>query len=320
MDSPRHRVGASKTPSIQSRIVRLFLKYQTRKADRNATLQQRRASLENAARRLPMPRRVDVQQTSLGHGGAEWLRPADTTDDRAILYLHGGAYTLGSCASHRALASRIAIASHAPALQPEYRLAPEHPFPAALQDCVAAYRWLIDSGIPPQNTVVAGDSAGGGLALALALTLRDDNAPLPAAIVCLSPWADLELTGESLATRAKVDPVCSVEESRSHAAQYVGENDPRSPLISPIHADLHGLPPILIHVGDREILLSDAMRLAERAREDGVDVELQIWDGMWHVWHLLAAYVPEGQRAIDEVGAFIGKHISRAAPDSALRD
>jgi acetyl esterase/lipase len=173
---------------------------------------------------------------------------------------------------------------------------------------VAAYRWLLDYGIPPQKTVVAGDSAGGGLALALAVTLRDDYVPLPAAIVCMSPWADLELTGQSLRTRANVDPVCSLEESQFHAGQYVGKNDPRAALISPIYADLRGLPPVLIHVGDREILLSDAMRLAERAREDGVDVELKIWEGMWHVWHLLAGYVPEGRQAVDEIGAFISKY------------
>ena len=296
-------------PSIRSRIVRLVLRYQIWKADKNATLQQRRATLEDAARRLPMPRCVDVQQTTVGIIPAEWLRPADTTDSRAILYLHGGAYTMGSCTTHRTLASRIAIASKTPALQPEYRLAPEHPFPVALQDCVAAYRWLVDYGTPPQKTVVVGDSAGGGLALALAVTLRDDDVPLPAAIVCMSPWADLELTGESIRTRANVDPVCSLEESRFHAGQYVGEDDPRAALVSPIYADLHGLPPILIHVGDREILLSDAMRLAERAREDGVVVELKVWEGMWHVWHLLAAYVPEGQQAVDEIGAFISKHI-----------
>ena len=296
-------------PSIRSRILRLVLRYQTWKVDKNATLQQRRATLEDAAGRLPMPPRVDVQQTTSGDIPAEWLRPADTTDDRAILYLHGGAYTMGSCTTHRALASRVAIASKTPVLQPEYRLAPEHPFPAALQDCVAAYRWLVDYGISPRRIVVAGDSAGGGLAVALAVSLRDDGVPLPAAIACMSPWADLELTGESLRTRASVDPICSLEESQFHAGHYVGDSDPRTVLISPIYADLHGLPPVLIHVGDREILLSDAMRLAERAREDGVVAELKVWDGMWHVWHLLAGYVPEGQQAIDEIGAFISKHV-----------
>ena len=157
------------------------------------------------------------------------------------------------------------------------------------------------------------NGAGAGLALALAVALRDDDVPLPAAIVCISPWADLELTGESLGTRASVDPICSLEDSRFHARQYVGNNDPRAALVSPIYADLHGLPPILIHVGDREILLSDALRLAERAREDGVDVELKVWEGMWHVWPLLAGYVPEGQQAVDEIGAFIGERINRIA-------
>lgn len=296
-------------PSTRGRICRLILAHQTAKADKNATLQRRRAALEDDARRLPIPRRVDVQQTIVRDIPAEWLVPADASDRRVILYLHGGAYTMGSCATHRALASRIAVASRTPVLQPEYRLAPEHPFPAALHDCVAAYRWLVDSGIPPQKTLVAGDSAGGGLAVALALTLRDDDFPLPAAIVCISPWVDLELTGESLRSRAKVDPICSLEESRINASQYVGKSDPRSALISPIYADLHGLPPLLIHVGDREILLSDATRLAERARDDGVEVELKVWEGMWHVWHLLAAYVPEGKQAVREIGAFINERM-----------
>jgi monoterpene epsilon-lactone hydrolase len=296
-------------PSIRGRIFYLLLKYQTSKADKKATLQQRRMALEAGARRLPMPPHVDVQQTTVGNIPAEWLRPAGTTDNRVVVYLHGGAYTMGSCRTHRALASRIAIASGTPVLQPEYRLAPEHPFPAALQDSMAVYCGLIDHGISPQKMVVAGDSGGGGLALALTVLLRDKDVPLPAAIACLSPWADLELTGESLTTRAKVDPICSLEESQFHATHYVGQNDPRAPLISPIYADLHGLPPILAQVGDREILLSDAVRLTERARKGGVDAELEVWDGMWHVWHLFAGYVPEGQQAVDKIGAFIRKHI-----------
>jgi len=290
---------------------RLFLRHQSLKARKDHTLQQRRAALETSARRLPMPRHVEVQPAMVGDIPAEWLRPVDTNDDRAVLYLHGGAYTMGSCGTHRTLAARIAVASGSPALLLEYRLAPEHPFPAALHDCEAAFRWLVEYGIRPQKLVVAGDSSGGGLALALSVTLRDDDAQLPAAIVCVCPWADLELTGESLRTRANVDPVCSLADSRFHASQYVGDNDPRAPLISPIHADLHGLPPMLIHVGDREILLSDAMRLAQRAREDGVAVELKIWEGMWHVWHMLAPYIPEGRQAVDEIGAFVIRHMDR---------
>jgi len=216
---------------------------------------------------------------------------------------------MGSCDTHRTLAARLAVASRTPVLQPAYRLAPEHPHPAALQDCVAAYRSLIDAGIPPRQTVVAGDSAGGGLAVALAVSLRDAVVPLPAALVCMSPWVDLALTGDSLRTRAPVDPVCSLTDSRFHARLYVGDADPRAVLISPIHADLRGLPPLLIHVGDREILLSDAMRLATQASDHGVDAELKIWEGMWHVWHLFAASVPEARRAVEEIGGFIRNHI-----------
>jgi monoterpene epsilon-lactone hydrolase len=296
-------------PSIRSRVFYLFLKYYNSRSDKNATLQQRRVILEDGARNLPMPPNVEVKQTTVGNIAAEWLRPVGTTDNRAVLYLHGGAYTMGSCTTHRALASRIAIASQTPALLPEFRLAPEYPFPAALEDGVAIYRWLIEQGISPQKMVVAGDSSGGGLAIALTVLLRDKDVPLPAAITCLSPWADLELTGESLTTRAQVDPMCSLEESQYHAVHYIGKHDARAPLVSPIYADLHGLPPILIQVGDREILLSDAIRLTERARKDGVDAELEVWDGMWHVWHLFARYVPEGQRAIDKIGAFIRKYL-----------
>jgi monoterpene epsilon-lactone hydrolase len=296
-------------PSIRSQVFYLFLKYFNSRSDKNATLQQRRAILEDGARKLPMPPNAGVKQTTIGNIAAEWLRPIGAPDNRAILYLHGGAYTMGSCATHRALASRIAIAGKTPALLPEFRLAPEYPFPAALDDGMTVYRWLIDSGISPQKIVIVGDSSGGGLTMALAILLREKNAPLPAAIACLSPWADLALTGESLTTRAKVDPICSIEESQFHATHYIGEHDAQAPLVSPIYADLHGLPPIFIQAGDREILLSDAIRLADRAHTDGVDTELEVWDGMWHVWHLFARYVPEGQRAINKVGAFICKYL-----------
>ncbi len=295
--------------SIRSRIFYLLLKFQTSKTDKNATLQQRRVNLEHSARYLPMPRRVDVERTTAGNIPIEWLRPVAAPDNRVILYLHGGAYTMGSCTTHRALVSRIAKASQTPALLPEFRLAPEHPFPAALEDAMAVYRWLMEHGLSPEKVVIAGDSSGGGLAIALTVLLRDNDVPLPAAIACLSPWADLELSGESITTRAQVDPICSLEESQYHAAHYIGKHDPRAPLLSPLYADLHSLPPILIQVGDREILLSDAIRLKECARNNGVDAELEVWDGMWHVWHLFARYVPEGQRAIYKIGAFISNHL-----------
>jgi acetyl esterase/lipase len=258
-----------------------------------------------------MPLNVDVQPIAIGDMPAEWLRPIGVKDDRVVLYLHGGGYTLGSCNTHRALGARLAIASRAPVLTIDYRLAPEYPFPAALEDAVAAYRWLIDLEMAACPIAFAGDSAGGGLAIAMAIMLRDQGERLPAAIVCTSPWADLTVTGESMVTRAKADPLISRESSLYHAALYIAQHDPCLPLISPVYADLHSLPPLFIQVGDREVLLSDSVRLAERARQAGVDTTLEIWDGMWHVWQAYAGYVPEAQQAIVRVGVFISKHLDR---------
>ena len=296
-------------PSARSRLFYRLLKYQASRAGQNASLEQQREQLESLAKYQPVPPRVDVQRIQAGNAPAEWLRPGGTGDGRALLFFHGGGYTMGSCNTNRALAARVAVASAAPALIFDYRLAPEYPFPAALEDALAAYRWLISSGISPRKIAFAGGSAGGGLAIATALSLRDDGDPLPAAIVCLSPWVDLALTGESMTTRAGVDPVISREYCQAQVARYIGDRDPRSPLISPLYADLHGLPPMLIQVGGYETLLSDSVRLADRARNAGVDVTFETWEGMWHVWQLSARFVPEGRQAIDKIGAFIRSHI-----------
>lgn len=298
--------------SSRGQIFYWLLRAQSSTARKAATLDERRTALLRGARYLRMPRLVDVDQTRVGKMAAEWLQPAGVDDNLSILYLHGGAYTMGSCTTHRALASRIAIASRARVLLPEFRLAPEHAFPASLEDARDSYLWLLEKGVSADTIAVVGDSSGGGLAVAAMVLARDEGLPLPAAIVCLSPWADLEMKGESISTRAQVDPICSLDESRFHADMYIGEGDPRAGLLSPIHADLSGLPALLIQVGDREILLSDSIRLAERAREDGVDVDLQVWDGMWHVWHLFAWYVPEAQRAIDSIGGFVRMHTGSA--------
>ncbi len=260
-----------------------------------------------------MPRNVDVQPIAIGDLPAEWLRPIGVKDDRAVLYLHGGGYTMGSCNTHRALGARLALASWAPVLVIDYRLAPEHPFPAALDDALAAYRWLIDPARPARPIALAGDSAGGGLVIATAITLRDRGDRLPAAIACLSPWADLAVKGESMVTRAKSDPLIGRESSLQHAALYVAQHDPSSPLISPVYADLRGLPPLLIQVGDCEVLLSDSVRLAEHARQASVDTTLEVWDNMWHVWQAYAGYVPEAQQAIERVGTFISQHLASPA-------
>ena len=295
-------------PSLRSRVLYSLLMLQKARADKNATLDQRRHALEKGARYLPMPRHVVVEQTRIGEIPAEWLRPRGLKARRIVLYLHGGAYTMGSCATHRALASRIAVAAQAHVLVPALRLAPENPFPAALQDALSCYRWIVERENSPEGTIIAGDSSGGGLAAAFLVLARDEGVSLPAGIVCLSPWADLEMTGASVASRGEVDPICSLDESRYHAELYATGVDPRASLVSPIHADLSGLPPMLVQVGEREILLDDSIRLGERARKDGVDVKVEVWEGMWHVWQLFAWYIPEGRRAIRNLGAFIRKH------------
>jgi acetyl esterase/lipase len=190
----------------------------------------------------------------------------------------------------------------------EYRLAPEHPFPAAVEDATAAYRWLLASGVRPAGIAIAGDSAGGGLTLATLVALRDAGDPLPAAAVCLSPWVDLEGIGDSMATKAAADPFVRKEMIQFMAQQYLGERSLRTPLAAPLYADLHGLPPLLIQVGTAETLLDDSTRIAERARAAGVSVTLDTWDNMIHVWQLFAPMLPEGQQAIERIGAFIREH------------
>lgn len=198
------------------------------------------------------------------------------------------------------------------ALLLDYRLAPEHPYPAAVNDSVAAYWWLLYNGIHPRNIVVAGDASGGGLAVATLLSLRDAGDPPPAAAICITPWTDLAGTGDSLKTRVKVDP-CLTPQSLSCGHSYAGLHDPCLPLISPLYADLRGLPPLLIQAADDHILLSDATRLAQQAKEAGVPVTLEVWQGMWHVFHRHAPHLPEARSAIGAIGAFARRHLGESA-------
>jgi acetyl esterase/lipase len=189
----------------------------------------------------------------------------------------------------------------------DYRLAPEHPFPAPLDDCLTVYRRLINDGIKPKHIVIAGDSVGANLTLAVLLTLRDTDEPLPAAAVCISPMTDLAFTGKSYDTQK--DALLTAEIARSMSSHYVGNQDVYNPLISPHYGDLKGLPPLLIHAGKDEILLNDAERLANNARHAGVNVTLTIWPKMWHVWHILVPYLPEAIQATNEIGSFVHRHI-----------
>lgn len=274
----------------------------------NASVGQMRGGMEKVAERVAS----DVKCEPVDAGGvkAEWIVPPGAADDRVILYLHGGGYVMGSINTHRAMVARIARASKARALALDYRLAPENPFPAAVDDATAAYRWLLAQGYKPGKIAVSGDSAGGGLTLATLLALRDAGTPLPACAAPISAWSDMEGTGASVKTRAAVDPMVGSATLLPMAQLYVGKQDPKNPLASPLHGDYKGLPPLLLQVGDAEVLLDDSTRVAEKAKGAGVKVELEVWPEMMHVWHIFAKILPEGQQAIDKIGQFVIAHTS----------
>ncbi len=292
-------------PSLRSQILARTLRRITTVLDAPISIQEQRTRLEELGRRgFRLPREILVRSVQARGVHAEWVESARHKTARVLLYLHGGGYCLCSPGTHRGLAARLAMAAQARVLLVDYRLAPEYPFPAALDDARAAYTWLLETGITPGHIVIGGDSAGGGLTLATAIRLRDEAAPLPAALICLSPWTDLTFSGESIRTMAKLDPILHWREPPS-VRYYTGDYPPDHPLISPFFADLHNLPPTLIHVGSHEILLDDARRLADRMRAAGVEVTLEIWPGMWHVFQIFAPLIPEAQQSIEKLGTFI---------------
>jgi epsilon-lactone hydrolase len=254
---------------------------------------------------FPPPADVEIQPVNAGGVPAEWVIPPGATAGRTILYFHGGGYIVGTLRDYREMVSRIARAAQAQALTVDYRRAPENPHPAALEDAVAAYRWLLGQGVAPGRTVLAGDSAGGGLTVATLVSLRDRGDHLPAAGVCLCPWVDLEITGKSMDSNAEVDPLVKRDVLTNMAAAYLQGQDPRTPLASPLHAELRGVPPLLIQVGTSETLVDDASRLAERAKTAGVDVTFEPWPDMIHVWQWFGSFLPEARQAIDRIGEFI---------------
>jgi len=274
------------------------------------TIAERRAQYERAEKVFPTPPEVKVERVTAPTAPAEWLRPPSAAPGRVMLYLHGGGYVIGSPRSHRHLAAAIATAARSSALLLEYRCAPEAPFPAAVDDAVAAYRWLLDQGVSAGGIAIAGDSAGGGLTVATLLALRDVGLPLPAAGVCISPWVDLTCSGASYATKADVDPIVKRAGVDEMARAYLGAADRRTPLASPLFADLRGLPPLLIQVGSEEVLLDDSIQLAERARAAGVDTTLEVWDQMIHVWHWLLPMLDEADEAVAAVGRFAGARMT----------
>jgi acetyl esterase/lipase len=236
---------------------------------------------------------------------AEWVSAPDVDASRAVLYLHGGGYAIGSINTHRRLAFDISAASGARVLLLDYRLAPEHPFPAAVDDAAAAWRWLLKQGLAADKLAIAGDSAGGGLTIATLVNLRDRKLGLPACAVAISPWVDLEGVGTSMTARAGADPMVQKAGLGWMADMYLAGKDARTPLAAPMHADLSGLPPILVQVGTAETLLDDATRIAERMHSAGGEVKLSVWPNMLHVFPLFAPILSEGMDGCREIGAFM---------------
>jgi len=262
-----------------------------------------------ATRREP----ADPNVTSLGARiddmPCEWVMAPGADPDRRLLYLHGGGYVSGSGAFYLAMAAHLSAAARCVVLLPDYRLAPEHPFPAALDDCLRAYEWLTTSGpagtAPAKATFIAGDSAGGGLALAMLLALRDRRRPLPKAGIALSPFADLTLTAKSIRSQAALDPVVHPECLPIYVDLYMAGGDVRTPLASPVFGDYTGIPPLLIQVGEHEVIVDDAIRTAAKARADGADVTLEVWPGLFHVFQSHEPLLPEGREAIEHIAAFM---------------
>lgn len=298
--------------SLRARVMHWVLAHRlVRISDDTQPIPEQRAIMERTARLAPLPRGTRVLAVTAGERPAEWVIPAGSPADRALLYLHGGSYSAGSPRTHRGLVAQLARASRTRGLTLDYRLAPEHAFPAPVEDALAAYRWLRAQGFAPERIAVAGDSAGGGLALALPLALRQVGEPLPAAVGALSPWTDLTGSGESVVARDKLDILLDGTTVGPTAERYLQGADPTNPLASPLFGDLTGFPPTIIQVGDHEILLDDATRFAKRAAEAGATMELEVYPGMWHVWQAFAPYIPEAARAIRTMGAFLDRSMSR---------
>lgn len=279
-----------------------------RSAETRKTTDDDRLSYERIMSTLPMDDDIETKRVGANGVPAEWISAPESDDSRVVLYLHGGGYLFGSVRTHRVMLAHMARAAKARVLALDYRLAPEIPFPAPVEDSVAAYRWLLAQGIEPQKIAIGGDSAGGGLVIAALVALRHVGEPMPAAGVCISAWADMEATGQSYTTNAEADPSVSKERILKIADVYMDGKDPKAPLASPIHADLTGLPPLLLQVGGIEVLLDDSTMLKAKAKEAGVPVEMEVWDDMPHVWHHYAPILPEARKAIGRIGEFVLQH------------
>ncbi len=287
-----------------TKIIMYFLRSQL-SGWSEGTITEQRARQEKSVRFFRLPKQIRSEVINDFSFSAEWIDSPDS-DDGVILYLHGGAYALGSVHSHRELIARLVLATNCKALAIDYRRAPEDPFPAALDDSVQAYTWLLSKGVEPSQICIAGDSAGGGLAIATLITLREQGKPLPAGAICFSPWLDLTLSGDSVLKNMHLDPILSGTILQKYVNYYIGSHNADDPLISPLFGDLRGLPPIHLQTGRNEILLDDSIRFYEKAQQAGVDVTLNIWDDMFHVFQLFS-FLPETQESMKQVSAFVSR-------------
>ncbi|MBT5496055.1 MAG: alpha/beta hydrolase [Alphaproteobacteria bacterium] len=269
------------------------------------SIPERRATMDAWDKAYPVADDVTVASAKVAEVPVEWITAPNASEDAVLLFLHGGGYVIGSPDSHRHLVANLSEETGLQGLLVDYRLAPEDPFPAAVEDAISVYAALLTHGFEAEEIVVAGDSAGGGLVVAMMLAIRDANLPLPAAGICLSPWNDLTGTAKSLETNASVDPTVTKESLDFFAGEYLGEEDAQNPYASPLFGDFTGLPPLLIQVGSVEVLLDDAVMLAERAKEAGVSVTLEIWDEMIHVWHRYYPVLQEAREANARIGEYV---------------
>jgi len=270
-----------------------------------------REGYEEFGRAFPAEPGVGPRPVDAGGVNAAWFAAPGADNDRVVMYFHGGGYLMGSLTTHLSITSRLTGVTGARVLALDYRLAPEHRFPAPIDDIVASYRWLLDRGIAPGGIAFVGDSAGGGMCVAGLLALRQAGLPMPSCAVPISPWVDLVGAGAWREADPAIDPIVGPHELDRFVREYLSDDQARDPLASPLFGDLAGLPPLLIQVGTREILLSDATRLAERARNAGVETTLEIEDGGFHVWHHAVPDLPEARAALERIGAFVGGQMGR---------
>lgn len=298
--------------SLQAKILKIWIAPVMAYIAKASTIGGQRARFGKISALTKLTKDIEIKPLLFNGVRVEWITTPRANPDHVILYLHGGGYTMGLYNTQRDFISRLGRTTGMQVLAVDYRLAPEHPFPAGLDDATTTYRWLLSKGYESARIAFAGESSGGGLALASLIKLRDDGDRLPACAACFSPQTDLALMGDSVVTRAKVDVLNRPFDLPGNAARYAGQHDLKDPLISPLYANLKGLPPVTIHVGTEDMLLDDSVRFTEQARQSGVDITLDVWPGMLHAFPLQAAFIPEARIAIEVTASFIRDKIRTA--------